>query len=115
MEKQDKILEHTIKYWFDDDLDILFDTDIDHIKEQIEEGYTSGELCHITGKYEERRGWWRIDNEKPVSRERALAIAERIMEVMTFQRTVEGNYLTDWGLKRKEGVIESLITIITEG
>jgi len=60
------ILQHNISYhWNDDgyeDLE-LCETDIEHIEEQIKEGYNQGELCQVVNQETEVRGWWKIVKE----------------------------------------------------
>lgn len=55
-----EILQHNIDYWFEDTENLEIDEcSIEHIKQMIKEGYSSGELCQCDID-EEYRGWWKI-------------------------------------------------------
>ena len=59
------ILQHGIKFWWRDESNRgLCESDIDHIKKCIEEGYREGDLCQLIhyGENEEAEiyGWWEI-------------------------------------------------------
>ena len=55
------ITEFTISYWYDNGQE-LTDSDKSHIKECLEDGFTSGELTGGEG----HRGWWDSTNDKKV-------------------------------------------------
>lgn len=56
-----QILQHNIKYtYFYWNMD-LSESEEEHIKEKIIDGYSGGELCYFDmDKQEENRGWWEI-------------------------------------------------------
>jgi hypothetical protein len=60
--KTTTILQHTIEYWWRDGYiqDDLDEASIDHIHEQIIDGFGQGELCTVGEDDEEHFGWWKI-------------------------------------------------------
>lgn len=62
MDRNIKILQHNIEYYYKKDQEIP-EHEEEHIQEMIIEGYSSGEL---NDGEEENRGWWQIvHNYKP--------------------------------------------------
>jgi hypothetical protein len=58
--KEVEILQHTIKYYYDNDMDMP-KHEQEHVKEMIIEGYNQGELnCLMPDGDTEIRGWWQI-------------------------------------------------------
>ena len=57
-----RICQHNISYYYRDYDGDMPESDQDHIKDCIVEGYNQGELCMIgDGGTKEYRGWWHIE------------------------------------------------------
>ena len=59
-----EILQHNISYCYRDYDGEMNETEQEHVKEMIVEGYGQGELCML-GKdgMTEYRGWWKIERD----------------------------------------------------
>jgi hypothetical protein len=57
-----EILQHNISYYYREYDGEMPESDQDHIKECIEQGYNQGELCFVGDDGNtEYRGWWHIE------------------------------------------------------
>ncbi len=55
-----EILQHTIDYWYDKEQEMP-DHEQEHVKEMIEQGFSSGQLIDVNHETEiENVGWWKI-------------------------------------------------------
>jgi len=57
--KEIEILQHTVKYYYNNDMDMP-ESEEEHVKNMIIEGYNQGELNTIGEDGDETRGWWQI-------------------------------------------------------
>lgn len=57
-----RILGHDVSYWYRDfDPLEMPESEVEHVKEMIRDGYVCGELCYYDNETEaESRGWWEI-------------------------------------------------------
>jgi hypothetical protein len=56
-----KILQHRVEYSYRDEYEgEISESDVDHIKGMIDEGYREGELCTFNDAEETHYGWWKI-------------------------------------------------------
>lgn len=62
--KRTKILLHNIEWWYRDDyhkeIDELPESEEEHIKQSIIDGFHSGELNYYDENENNHRGWWEI-------------------------------------------------------
>ena len=64
MNKIINILKHNISYSYRDYDGIMDESEEEHVKDMIIDGYSSGELCMLgEDGNTEYRGWWEIDNK----------------------------------------------------
>lgn len=62
-----RICAHRIEWWYEDNEDLpeikeLPESEEEHIKKMLCDGYNQGELCYNDGEHDqEYYGWWKIE------------------------------------------------------
>ena len=55
--------DYKIEYWYDRDQEMP-ESEQEHVKEMIEQGYVEGQLIYVDPKDRGNNGWWKIHREQ---------------------------------------------------